>query len=69
MALRNIQRVEVVVNRLDLGPAFDREAQTEEDILNLALHLHDGMNRAEGATVAGQREVLQRYAGRFRLGR
>ena len=57
MALRNVERIEVVIDGFNLRPALDSEPEIEEDFFNFALHLRDGMQRAERAAVAGEGEV------------
>ena len=53
-----VERVEVVVDRLDLGPLGDREAQADEDVLDLAARLGEQVQPADGLRrVAGQRDV------------
>ena len=57
MTFGNVQGVKVVVHGLNLGSGLDREAESKEDVLDLALHPHDGMNRAERPAKAGEGEV------------
>ena len=57
MTFGNVQGVKVVVHGLNLGSGLDRKAESKEDVLDLALHAHDGVNRARRAAVAGEREV------------
>jgi hypothetical protein len=53
-----VERVEVVVDGLDLGPLHDVEAQAEEDVLDLAPHRGEQVQPADGLRrIAGQRHV------------
>ena len=53
-----VERVEVVVDGLDLGPLGDVEAEADEHVLDLAPGLRDQMQAADrGAGSAGQRDV------------
>src|SRR6266566_4875301 len=60
MTFGNVQGVKVVVHGLNLGSGLDREAESKEDVLDLALHPHDGMNRAERPAKAGESQVNSR---------
>ena len=55
---RHVERREVVVVELDLGPLGDREAERDEDVLDLAARLGDQVQVAvRQGRVAGQRHV------------
>ena len=57
MMLGNIQRLEIVVGRLDFGPFDDAEAQRKKNPLDFGEGLPQQVARAEGADDAGQREI------------
>ena len=48
MLRRVVERVEVVVDGLDLGPLGDAEAEPEEHVLDLAPHGRDHVQPADG---------------------
>ena len=52
-----VERVEVVVRRLDLAAVDDLVAQPEEDVLDLAADLRDQMQVAAGPRLARERDV------------
>ena len=43
-----VERVEVVVDELDLGPLDDREAEADEDVLDLAPRRGEQVQAADG---------------------
>ena len=53
----NIERVEVVVFGLDLGTVQDREAQRDEQLFELPLHLRDRMQASRANAGRGRGEV------------
>ena len=57
MAGREVERVEVVVRRLDLATVDDAVAQAEEDVLHLAPDLRDQVQLAAAVPTDGQRHV------------
>ena len=62
-----VERVEVVVDGLDLGTLQDGEAETDEDVLDLAQGGGDQVQAAHGlGRIAGQRDV-DAVAGELRV--
>ena len=57
MVGRGVERGEVVVVELDLGPGRDAVAEADEDLDDLGDDLVDEVHVARGATAAGQRDV------------
>ncbi len=57
MAGREVQRVEVVVRRLDLATVDDAVAQAEKDVLHLAPDLRDQVQLAAAVPAGGQRHI------------
>ena len=55
-----VERGEIVVVGLDLGPLGDAEAELGEDLLDLVDHLGDRMDAAEGGRAAGEGDVHRR---------
>ena len=69
-SVREVQRLEVVVVVLDLGPLGHAVAQLGEDLLHLADDQGDRVEAAEGRAAAGQGDVHRcRAAGGFALAR
>ena len=70
MADREVQRVEVVVRRLDLSAVDDAVAEAEEDVLHLAPDLRDQMQLAAGVAACGSvtstRSVVSRASSSAR---
>src|SRR5262245_28623317 len=54
---RKIERVEVVVRRLDLAPVDDPVAKAQEDVLDLAAHLRDEVQLAARHRLPGKSDV------------
>src|SRR5918999_1462285 len=54
---REVERVEVVVRRLDLAPVDDPVAEAEEDVLDLAADLRDQVEVSARPRVARKRHV------------
>jgi hypothetical protein len=53
-----VERVEVVVDRLDLGPLGDLVAKADEDVLDLAPRLRDQVQAPDGGQrIGGQRDI------------
>ena len=70
MVLGNIERLEIVVGRLDFG-AFDHaEADRKENALKFFVGLANQVARADGALDAGKRKInlIARRGGLFRGG-
>src|SRR5205807_1916505 len=57
MVARDVQRLEVEVVGLDLGPLADREAEAGEDRDDLVVDAREGMERAAGRAPPRQREI------------
>src|SRR5690242_18318283 len=57
MAFRNVERIEVVINRFDLRPRLDGKAKPQKDVLNLPHHLSNGMNGTQRPAIARQRPI------------
>ena len=57
MVLGNVERLEIVVRRLDLGPFDDAEANREKYSLKLFVGLANYVARADRALDAGKREI------------
>ena len=64
MVVGRVERREVVVLELDLGPLGDAEAEADEDVLDLALDLRQQVRRAARHGIARQRHVDGRLAQR-----
>src|SRR5437899_7706108 len=57
MVARDVQRLEVEVVGLDLGPLDDREAEAGEDRDDLVVDAREGVERAAGRAPPRQREI------------
>ena len=60
VVVRRVERGEVVVLELDLGPLGDAEAEPHEDVLDLALDLRQQVRGASRHGIARQRHVDRR---------
>ena len=67
MLRRHVERFEVVVIVLELGPFGDEEAEAEEDLLDAVAEQRQGMAMADERRPAGKRDV-DPVRGRTRRG-